>query len=86
MCEEGRCGLSCVEAESFSFEGGSGRSFVCYVRSNHLVKEVKLREKDFERAIAMVGEVLEVIQKGFYPDTTKYKTRCVDCTYRNICV
>ncbi|HJH25338.1 MAG TPA: CRISPR-associated protein Cas4 [Methanophagales archaeon] len=62
------------------------RGFVCYTRSNHLVKEVKLREKDFERAIAMVGEVLEVIQKGFYPDATKYKARCVDCTYRNICV
>jgi len=50
------------------------------------VKEVKLGKKDFERAIAMVNEVLEVIQKGFYPDATKYKARCVDCTYRNICV
>jgi len=62
------------------------RGFVCYTRSNHLVKEVKLGNKDFERAITMVGEVLEVIQKGFYPDATKYKARCVDCTYRNICV
>ena len=62
------------------------RGFVCYTRSNHLVKEVKLSNKDFERAISMVGEVLEVIQKGFYPEATKYKARCVDCTYRNICV
>ena len=62
------------------------RGFVCYTRSNHLVKEVKLSNKDFERAIALVNEVLEVIQKGFYPDATKYKVRCVDCTYRNICV
>ncbi|MGB7533624.1 MAG: CRISPR-associated protein Cas4 [Halobacteriota archaeon] len=62
------------------------RGFVCYTRSNHLVKGVKLSEKDFERAIALVNEVLEVIQKGFYPEATKYKARCVDCTYRNICV
>ena len=62
------------------------RGFVCYTRSNHLVKEVPLREKEFERASALVNEVLEVIQKGFYPDATKYKARCVDCTYRNICV
>lgn len=62
------------------------RGFVCYTRSNHLVEEVKLREKDFERAIALVNEVLDIIQKGFYPDATKYKARCVDCTYRNICV
>jgi CRISPR-associated exonuclease Cas4 len=61
------------------------RGFVCYTRSNHLVKEVKLSAKDFERAIAMVNEVLEIIQKGFYPEATKYKVRCVDCTYRNIC-
>jgi len=62
------------------------RGFVCYTRSNHLVKEVKLSGKDFERAIALVNEVLEIIQKGFYPEATKYKVRCVDCTYRNICV
>ena len=60
--------------------------FVCYTRSNHLVKKLKLSDKDFERAIALVNEVLEVIQKGFYPAATKYKARCVDCTYRNICV
>jgi CRISPR-associated exonuclease Cas4 len=65
---------------------GVKRGFVCYTRSNHLVKEVKLRNKDFERAIALVNEVLEVIQKGFYPDAANYKARCVDCTYRNICV
>jgi CRISPR-associated exonuclease Cas4 len=59
---------------------------VCYTRSNHLVKELKLSEKGFERAIALVNEVLDVIQKGFYPAATKYKARCVDCTYRNICV
>ncbi len=62
------------------------RGFVCYTRSNHLVKEVKLSNKDFEHAIAMVNEVLEIIQKGFYPEATKNKVRCVDCTYRNICV
>lgn len=59
------------------------RGFVCYTRSNHSVKEVELGNKDFERAIAMVKEVLDIIQKGFYPDATKYKARCVDCTYRN---
>jgi len=62
------------------------RGFVCYTRSNHLVKEVTLRDTDFERALALVNAVLEIIQKGFYPDATKYKARCVDCTYRNICV
>ena len=65
---------------------GVNRGFVCYTRSNHLVKEVKLSDKDFERAIGLVNEVLDIIQKGFYPAATKHKARCVDCTYRNICV
>ena len=65
---------------------GVNRGFVCYTRSNYLVKEVKLSDNDFERAITMVNEVLEIIQKGFYPEATKFKVRCVDCTYRNICV
>ena len=71
-------------ADNYGVE--ANRGFVCYTRSNHLVKEIKLTNKDFERAIARVNEVLEIIQKGFYPEATKYKVRCVDCTYRNICV
>jgi CRISPR-associated exonuclease Cas4 len=40
----------------------------------------------FERAIALVNDVLEVIQKGFYQAATKYKASCVDCRYWDICV
>lgn len=62
------------------------RGFVCYTRSNHHVEEIAFRQKDFERALIMVTEILNIIQKGYYPEGTKQKARCVDCTYRNICV
>ena len=62
------------------------RAYVCYTRSNHHVKEIAFRQKDFERARIIVAEILNIIQKGYYPDGTKRKARCVDCTYRNICV
>ena len=71
-------------ADNYGVEVKKG--FVCHTRSNHLVKEIKLTNKDFGRAQTMINEVLEIIQKGFYPNATKYKVRCVDCTYRNICV
>ncbi|MEA2074605.1 MAG: CRISPR-associated protein Cas4 [Euryarchaeota archaeon] len=71
-------------ANNYSVE--VNRGFVCYTRSNYLVKDVKLSNNDFERAVARVNDVLEIIQKGFYPEATKNKARCVDCTYRNICV
>lgn len=62
------------------------RGFVCYTRSNHHVEEIILSQKDFERARIMVTEILNIIQKGYYPEGTKQKARCVDCTYRNICI
>ncbi|VUT25048.1 MAG: CRISPR-associated exonuclease Cas4 [Candidatus Methanolliviera sp. GoM_oil] len=62
------------------------RGFICYTRSNNLVKEIEFKEGDFKKAVEMVDEILEIIQKGFYPKGTSYKAKCVDCTYRNICV
>ncbi len=62
------------------------RGFVCYTRSNNHVEEINFRETDFEKARAMVREILDIVQRGYYPEVTKQKARCVDCTYRNICV
>jgi len=62
------------------------RGFICYARCNHHVEEIILRDKDYKRAEEMVREILMIIQRGYYPDGTKQKARCVDCTYRNICV
>ncbi|HOV83141.1 MAG TPA: CRISPR-associated protein Cas4 [Methanothrix sp.] len=62
------------------------RGFVCYTRSNNYVAEIDLREKDYEKAKQIVREILMIIQRGYFPEGTKQKARCVDCTYRNICV
>jgi len=62
------------------------RGFVCYTRSNHHVEEIVFRQKDFEKARQIVSEIQMIIQRGYYPDGTKQRARCVDCTYRNICV
>ncbi|HRS85726.1 MAG TPA: CRISPR-associated protein Cas4 [Methanothrix sp.] len=62
------------------------RGFVCYTRSNNYVAEIDLREKDYEKAKQIVHEILMIIQRGYFPEGTKQKARCVDCTYRNICV
>ncbi|MBP7067744.1 MAG: CRISPR-associated protein Cas4 [Methanothrix sp.] len=62
------------------------KGFVCYTRSNNYVVEIDFRQKDFEMAKQIVREILMIIQRGYYPEGTKQKARCVDCTYRNICV
>jgi len=61
------------------------RGFVCYTRSNHHVEEINFRQEDFEKARHMVSEILMIIQRGYFPEGTKQKARCVDCTYRNVC-
>lgn len=65
---------------------GVERGFICYTRSNNRVKEIAFKKKDFKDAVEIVDNVLEIIQKGFYPQATKYKAKCVDCCYSNICV
>jgi CRISPR-associated exonuclease Cas4 len=62
------------------------RGYVCYTRSNHHVEEILFRQKDFDKARQMVNEIMMIIQRGYFPDGTKQKARCVDCTYRNVCV
>ncbi len=62
------------------------KGFVCYVRSNNLVKEIIFRSKDFEKGISAIDEILEIIWKGTYPDGRKNLNKCVDCAYRRICV
>lgn len=61
------------------------RGFVCYARSNYRVEEINFQEADFKKAKWMIQEILSIIQRGFYPEGSKQKARCVDCTYRNLC-
>ncbi len=62
------------------------RGYVCYVRSNHLIKELNFNHQDFDEAVKIIDEILEIIQKGYYPKKTEYLAKCIDCCYRNICV
>ena len=62
------------------------RGFICYTRSNNLIKEVNITQKDINNSINKINEILGIIQKGYFPRKTKYIRKCIDCCYRNICV
>jgi CRISPR-associated exonuclease Cas4 len=62
------------------------RGFLVYVRSQHRVVTLEHTEEDYAQARAVVAEVLRVIQTGEFPRATKWKGRCRDCCYRNICI
>ena len=62
------------------------RAYLCFTRSNSLVKEIEVSASDFKKAKEIIEEILDIVQKGLYPKTSKSSNKCVDCCYRNICV
>lgn len=62
------------------------RAFVIYVRSKNLLKEIPINRERYENVKTTIEEIINIIDKGYFPKRTKYKRRCPDCTYRNICI
>lgn len=62
------------------------RGFLCYIRSKNLLKEIIFKESDFEKVNDIIKEMIFIIQNGYFPKGTPYKTRCIDCCYKNICL
>lgn len=62
------------------------KGFICYAKNGSKVKEIVYADRDFDRARDVVKEIFRVIMRGFYPAKTRWKNRCIDCCYRNICV
>ena len=61
------------------------RGFIVYTRSRNKFIEVPITDQMYSELDKIVSDLLNIIQKGMYPKPTKYKARCADCCYRNIC-
>jgi len=57
------------------------RAFLVYVRSKNKLKEISITEDDFQTAKQILQEIIQIIDKGYYPSATSYKRRCRDCCY-----
>ena len=62
------------------------KSFLVYTRSKNKLVEVAIDENAKAAIRNVCSEVINVIENNFFPKATKYKQRCIGCTYRNICV
>lgn len=62
------------------------KGFLVYVRSKHKLLEVAIEQKDKDLIKKSIAGVVEIIEQNKFPKATKYKRRCLNCTYRNICV
>ncbi|CCK81117.1 Cas4: CRISPR-associated protein Cas4 [Desulfobacula toluolica Tol2] len=59
--------------------------YIVYTRSKNKLVRVDLKKKDFEKLNDTIEEIDVIIKNGKYPKPTKYKKRCIDCCYKNIC-
>ena len=62
-----------------------GRGYIIYTRSRNRLVEIPIKEDDFRELKKIVQGILNVIQNCHYPKPTRYKRRCPDCCYKNIC-
>lgn len=61
------------------------KGFLVYCRDGNKLVEVDVSDDDKEDAIESLDEYKYVL-KGYFPRATKYKARCLDCCYKNICI
>ncbi len=61
------------------------KGYIVYTRSKNRLIEVRISENMYRELEKIILEMLNVIQRGFYPPATRYKARCTDCCYKNIC-
>lgn len=79
--------LSCyaVLIES-NFNCKVNRGFLVYTRSKNKLIEVDISTVNKAEIVKSMDEMLSIIQKNRFPGATKFKKRCLNCTYRNICI
>ncbi|MDW7732694.1 MAG: CRISPR-associated protein Cas4 [Methanolobus sp.] len=70
--------------ENYNIEVEKG--YICYTRSNNMVKELIFKSSDFQKADEIISDIVEIVDKGKYPAASKSTNKCIDCCYRNICV
>ena len=68
-----------------NFDRPVERGYLVYIRSKYKLVEVPVTPKDKELIQRSIAEVVSIIEQNKYPKATKYKRRCLNCTYRNIC-
>ena len=62
------------------------RGFIAYVRDGSKLIEVNISDEAEHEAKSIVDRIFSIIETCAIPNRTKYKVRCRDCCYKNICV
>ena len=62
------------------------KGYIVYTRSKNHIEEIIFNEKDITHTVAIVNDILKIMELNYFPKATTSKRRCIDCCYHNICV
>lgn len=62
------------------------KGYLVYTRSKNKLVEVMIEKEDLETIKKAADAIGEIMGKNRFPKATRYKKRCLTCTYRNICI
>jgi CRISPR-associated exonuclease Cas4 len=62
------------------------KGFLVYTRSQNKLVEVPIGREEINSVRTCASKIRDIILTNQFPKATKFKRRCVDCTYRNICI
>lgn len=62
------------------------KGFLVYTRSSNKLIEVDIKDSDKDNVRKSAEEIYRIIHLNYFPKGTKFKKRCLNCTYRNICI
>ena len=62
------------------------KGFIVYTRSKNKLVEIEIKQKHKQKVLVDAEAIIYIIENNYFPKATKFKKRCVNCTYRNICI
>ncbi len=68
------------------FEKPVKKGYIFYIRGGSKQIEIPVTEAARRQTRADIKAVLEIIEREKMPGPTSVRSRCADCTYKNICV
>ncbi len=61
-------------------------AYLIFVRSKNKLVSVDITQKGIDEINKYVEEIITIIDGNIFPKATSVKSRCLTCTFRNLCV
>ncbi len=70
---------------SKNFNVNVDKGFIIYVRSKNKLVTVPISKNSVAKVSSVIDEIVTIIDENKFPKVTKYKSKCLTCTFKNVC-